>query len=66
MTAETTAPGLLLAGVSHRYEHEPVLCGLDLEIARGEIVFHDFCANCHGMAVRSGGTIPDLRRMTPE
>ena len=37
MIAETTAPGLLLAGVSHRYEREPVLCGLDLEIARGEI-----------------------------
>ncbi|MFP6688254.1 MAG: ABC transporter ATP-binding protein [Alphaproteobacteria bacterium] len=37
MTAEATAPGLLLAGVSHRYEREPVLCGLDLEIARGEI-----------------------------
>ena len=37
MTAEHSAPGLLLAGVSHRYEREPVLRGLDLEIERGEI-----------------------------
>ncbi|MDA0231580.1 MAG: ABC transporter ATP-binding protein [Proteobacteria bacterium] len=37
MTVNAAAPGLLLAGVSHRYGHEPVLRGLDLEIARGEI-----------------------------
>ena len=38
----------------------------DPEIARGEIAYHDYCAACHGMAVRSGGVIPDLRQMTPE
>nr|MCS5638122.1 PQQ-dependent dehydrogenase, methanol/ethanol family [Myxococcota bacterium] len=38
----------------------------DQQIAYGERVFHDFCAVCHGMAARSGGTIPDLRQMSPE
>ena len=37
MTVNAAVPGLLLASVSHRYEREPVLRGLDLEIARGEI-----------------------------
>ncbi len=38
MTAESgNTPGLLMAGISHRYGREPVLRGLDLEIARGEI-----------------------------
>jgi len=37
MTVNASVPGLLLASVSHRYEREPVLRGLDLEIARGEI-----------------------------
>jgi iron(III) transport system ATP-binding protein len=32
------AAGLTMTGVSHRYEREPVLRGLDLDIARGEIV----------------------------
>ena len=46
---------------------EQVMASLsDPEIARGEVAYHDFCAACHGMAVRSGGTIPDLRQMTPE
>ena len=31
------APGLLMEGITHRYGREPVLCGLDLDIARGEI-----------------------------
>ena len=37
MTVNAAVPGLLLASVSHRYEREPVLRGLDLEIARGQI-----------------------------
>ena len=35
---DNKAPGLLMAGVGHRYGRDPVLRGLDLEIARGEIV----------------------------
>ena len=38
----------------------------DQQIARGEVVYHEFCAVCHGMAARSGGTISDLRQMSPE
>ena len=34
------------------------------ELARGEIFYHDFCAVCHGLVVRSGGVIADLRRMS--
>jgi len=37
MTVNAAVPGLLFAGVSHRYDREPVLRGLDLEIAPGEI-----------------------------
>ena len=33
------------------------------ELAEGEILYHDFCAPCHGLVVRSGGVIADLRRM---
>lgn len=36
----------------------------DEEIARGEVLYHDFCAICHGLIARSGGAIADLRRMS--
>ena len=38
----------------------------DPQIAYGEGLFHEYCAECHGLATRSGGVIPDLRQMTPE
>ena len=28
---------------------------------KGEILYHDYCAGCHGLVARSGGVIPDLR-----
>ena len=34
------------------------------QIAAGERHYNNYCAVCHGLAVRSGGSIPDLRRMT--
>ena len=41
-----------------------VMAGLsDPQIAYGEGQFHEYCAVCHGLAVRSGGTISDLRQM---
>jgi quinohemoprotein ethanol dehydrogenase len=41
--------------------------GIDtLSIARGEIAYNENCAVCHGFLVRSGGAIPDLRRMSDE
>ena len=38
----------------------------DVEIAQGERLYNSYCAVCHGVLARSGGTIPDLRLMTPE
>ena len=35
----------------------------DEEIARGERTYNTYCTFCHGLVVRSGGAIPDLRRM---
>ena len=35
------------------------------EIAEGEALFNNFCAMCHGLFVRSGGSIPDLRLSVP-
>jgi len=32
-------------------------------IARGELHYNEYCAVCHGLVVRSGGAIADLRRM---
>jgi quinohemoprotein ethanol dehydrogenase len=34
------------------------------DIARGERSYNTYCAFCHGLVVRSGGSIPDLRRMS--
>ena len=34
------------------------------QIAAGELHYNNYCSVCHGLAVRSGGSIPDLRRMT--
>lgn len=33
------------------------------DIAKGEVLFNNYCAMCHGLLVRSGGSIPDLRHM---
>ena len=35
----------------------------DEHLAKGEVLYHDFCAPCHGLIVRSGGVIADLRMM---
>ncbi|MCZ6616536.1 MAG: PQQ-dependent dehydrogenase, methanol/ethanol family [Gammaproteobacteria bacterium] len=51
---DDTIPEQVLAGVS------------DEEVARGEILFNTYCVLCHGLVVRSGGSIKDLRRMTEE
>lgn len=36
----------------------------DEDIARGERSYNTYCAVCHGLVARSGGSIPDLRRMS--
>ena len=48
---DTTIPAQQLTAVS------------DEELARGEVLYHDYCALCHGLIARSGGAIADLRRM---
>ena len=35
-------------------------------VQRGERLYNENCAVCHGFLVRSGGAIPDLRRMTED
>jgi quinohemoprotein ethanol dehydrogenase len=35
-------------------------------VARGELVYGQHCLICHGLRAISGGSIPDLRMMTPE
>ncbi len=37
----------------------------DEEVARGERRYNEYCAVCHGLVVRSGGSIADLRQMAP-
>ncbi|MEZ5550615.1 MAG: PQQ-dependent dehydrogenase, methanol/ethanol family [Pseudomonadales bacterium] len=44
-------------------EQQPVNAS-DEEIARGERLYNTYCTFCHGLIVRSGGSIPDLRRMS--
>lgn len=51
---DDTIPEQVLADVS------------DEEVARGEVLFNTYCVLCHGLVVRSGGSIKDLRRMSDE
>ena len=36
------------------------------EVSKGAVLYNKICYACHGFAAVSGGTFPDLRRMTPE
>ncbi|MEQ8859677.1 MAG: PQQ-dependent dehydrogenase, methanol/ethanol family [Pseudomonadales bacterium] len=45
---------------------EQVMADVSVEdIARGERTYNTYCAFCHGLVARSGGSIPDLRKMSP-
>jgi quinohemoprotein ethanol dehydrogenase len=46
-------------------EQPPMTASAD-DLDRGDVLYHDICTFCHGQAVRSGGGIPDLRRMSQE
>jgi quinohemoprotein ethanol dehydrogenase len=46
-------------------EQEPIEAS-DAEIAGGEALYNNYCAMCHGLLARSGGSIPDLRLLTAE
>jgi quinohemoprotein ethanol dehydrogenase len=43
----------------------PALDVADTEIEKGERFYGNFCAACHGLFARSGGSIPDLRLIDP-
>ena len=36
----------------------------DADLAQGERLYNTYCGLCHGLIVRSGGAIADLRRMS--
>jgi mono/diheme cytochrome c family protein len=35
-------------------------------LARGHALYHEWCMFCHGIGVKSGGLLPDLRRAARE
>ena len=46
---------------------EQILADVDeAEIVKGEGLYNNFCAACHGLLARSGGSIPDLRLIPTE
>jgi quinohemoprotein ethanol dehydrogenase len=45
---------------------QPELTATAEEIDRGDVLYHDVCAICHGIGTKSGGTLPDLRMMSAE
>ncbi len=60
--AELPVPNLRDRGIPNQD-----LAGVELaSIERGEVAYNENCAVCHGFLVRSGGSIPDLRRMSSE
>jgi len=43
----------------------PPLKASQQEVSKGAVLYNKVCYACHGFAAVSGGTFPDLRRMTP-
>jgi quinohemoprotein ethanol dehydrogenase len=61
-TAELPAPTIRDRSIPERD-----VAGVEqASIARGEMAYNENCAVCHGFLVRSGGAIPDLRRVSDE
>ncbi len=61
-TAELPAPTIRDRSIPERD-----VAGIEqASIARGEMAYNENCAVCHGFLVRSGGAIPDLRRVSDE
>jgi len=44
----------------------PALTGSADDVDRGDVMYHDVCAFCHGFGVHSGGGPPDLRMLSSE
>ena len=43
---------------------QPEISTTEFEISRGRELYGEYCAFCHGTAVRSGPALPDLRMMS--
>jgi mono/diheme cytochrome c family protein len=57
--AELQAPALL----DRHIPEQPAITASSADLERGEILYHEVCAACHGLQVKSGGAMPDLRLM---
>jgi quinohemoprotein ethanol dehydrogenase len=57
--AELQAPALL----DRHIREQPAITASAADVERGEILYHEVCAACHGLQVKSGGAMPDLRLM---
>ncbi|MCZ6708986.1 MAG: PQQ-binding-like beta-propeller repeat protein [Gammaproteobacteria bacterium] len=44
---------------------QPLLSTDRHELRRGSVLYHDFCARCHGGQAKSFGVMPDLRFIAP-
>ncbi|MBV1877296.1 MAG: PQQ-dependent dehydrogenase, methanol/ethanol family [Pseudomonadales bacterium] len=42
---------------------QPEMLASEADVKRGERLYHENCGFCHGLMVRAGGVIPDLRLM---
>ncbi len=60
--AELSAPALL----DRHIPEQPVVTASAEQVERGEHLYHQVCAICHGVSVKSAGAVPDLRLMSPE
>ncbi len=49
-----------------RIPEQPAVTVDSMVIAQGELLYNNFCATCHGLLARSGGSIPDLRLMSDQ
>ena len=51
--------------VDRKIPEQPDLQASAEDVQRGEKLYHETCAVCHGLLVRAGGVVPDLRLMQP-
>ena len=56
---ELPAPTLL----DRHIPEQPAITASATDVERGESLYHETCAACHGMEAKSGGAMPDLRLM---
>ena len=50
--------------VDRTIPEQPKITSTEFEISRGKELYGEYCAFCHGTAVRSGPALPDLRMMS--